>query len=302
MRIRKQYQVIPTNAKLENGDSTSATNGYTADYINNHSVVVSAVEPSGSARKKVWLQHSGNIVNSENLQVINKGTYISSKNYATKGTILVKANTNYTFSLSKLSNDCRIYEYDESNTRINTLVPERLYYTFTTNSNTKSLAFYASMFADGSTTIENSKVMIVEGSTQTEYEPYAEDKEYILNNNVYEEFNENVYSTNEVRVGTWIDGKPLYRKVITGTRTTANGDIQLVGNVDNIIKINIIFKTENGQFMYFDSYRAGDNDFLQFYFRFSGTMLILGYRCGTSYPGANGDYNITLEYTKTTDD
>lgn len=34
MRIRKKYQVIPTNAKLENGYSTSATNGYTADYIN----------------------------------------------------------------------------------------------------------------------------------------------------------------------------------------------------------------------------------------------------------------------------
>ena len=58
MRIRKEYQVIPTNALLENGDSTSATNGYTAEYINNHSVVVSPTEPTGSARKKVWKQTS----------------------------------------------------------------------------------------------------------------------------------------------------------------------------------------------------------------------------------------------------
>lgn len=26
-----------------------------------------------------------------------------------------------------------------------------------------------------------------------------------------------IYSTEEIRIGTWIDGKPLYRKVITGT-------------------------------------------------------------------------------------
>ena len=34
MRIRKKYQVIPTNAKLENGYSTSDKNGYTCEYIN----------------------------------------------------------------------------------------------------------------------------------------------------------------------------------------------------------------------------------------------------------------------------
>lgn len=34
MRIRKKFQVIPTNAKLENGYSTSDKNGYTCDYIN----------------------------------------------------------------------------------------------------------------------------------------------------------------------------------------------------------------------------------------------------------------------------
>ena len=34
MRIRKKYQVIPTNAKLENGHSTSDKNGYTCEYLN----------------------------------------------------------------------------------------------------------------------------------------------------------------------------------------------------------------------------------------------------------------------------
>jgi len=37
--------------------------------------------------------------------------------------------------------------------------------------------------------------------------------------------NSNTYSTDEVRIGTWIDGKPLYRKVIQSTlpETTADG-------------------------------------------------------------------------------
>ena len=35
MRIRKQYQTIPTNAKLENAHSTSNKNGYVCEYINN---------------------------------------------------------------------------------------------------------------------------------------------------------------------------------------------------------------------------------------------------------------------------
>ena len=34
MRIRKKYQVIPTNAKLENEYSTSSKNGYNCEYIN----------------------------------------------------------------------------------------------------------------------------------------------------------------------------------------------------------------------------------------------------------------------------
>jgi len=59
-----------------------------------------------------------------------------------------------------------------------------------------------------------------------------EDKQkiYVLNdNNVYEEFMKkeaDVYSTEEIKTNKlWIDGKPLYRKVITGS--TTNTELQL---------------------------------------------------------------------------
>lgn len=34
--------------------------------------------------------------------------------------------------------------------------------------------------------------------------------------------NKNVYSTDEVRIGTWVDGKPLYRKVIEFTTASSS--------------------------------------------------------------------------------
>lgn len=49
---------------------------------------------------------------------------------------------------------------------------------------------------------------------------------------------EDVYSTEEVRIGTWIDGKPLYRKVIIGTFTNSNGQFTVGGiaaDIDSIV-------------------------------------------------------------------
>lgn len=73
-------------------------------------------------------------------------------------------------------------------------------------------------------------MQLEQGSVVTSYEEYIEPKTYILNdNNVYEEFmkkeEKNIYSTEEQKIGTWIDGKPLYRKVITGS--TTNTELQL---------------------------------------------------------------------------
>lgn len=46
---------------------------------------------------------------------------------------------------------------------------------------------------------------------------------------------DNVYSTNEVRIGTWTDGKPLYRKVVTATTPSKGSDwINIVKISDDI--------------------------------------------------------------------
>ena len=48
------------------------------------------------------------------------------------------------------------------------------------------------------------------------------------------EITKNIYSTSKaIRIGTWIDGKPLYRKVLTGTKAVGT-DLVLSLNEDNV--------------------------------------------------------------------
>ena len=46
--------------------------------------------------------------------------------------------------------------------------------------------------------------------------------------------NENQYSLEEKEIGTWIDGKKIYRKTLTGSTLPASGTI-LISNVDSVI-------------------------------------------------------------------
>lgn len=53
------------------------------------------------------------------------------------------------------------------------------------------------------------------------------------------------YSTTERRIGTWIDGKPLYEKVITGTTgSTTDGNISTTEVNTNISNIDKFFIRE----------------------------------------------------------
>ena len=105
--------------------------------------------------------------------------------------------------------------------------------------------------------------------------------------------NYQIYSTTETRIGTWINNKPLYRKVITGT--TADGDttIDLSSlNIDLIVNMKGV------------AGNSGDYKPINFYFY--GYSISSRYSFGTMYvwastPYANLPFYLTVEYTKTTD-
>ena len=240
MRIRKQYQVIPTNALLENGDSTSATNGYTANYINNHSVVVSPTEPT-TDRKKVWLQHSNNLLKF----TVNLDSYATTEKISASEIIITSTNPNPIQPTTTLLTG----ELDASTYTIKNYSSKRLYiqtssgdysnyidtnqsYTFTYDGISYLRLVFATQTQNETVTY---KAQLEKGEVTTTYEPCVQDKMYILNaNNIYEEYapQNEIYSTDEVRIGTWL-GKPLYRKVLTGTMPS-NAFVDIPINVSNI--------------------------------------------------------------------
>lgn len=106
------------------------------------------------------------------------------------------------------------------------------------------------------------------------------------------------YSTTEQRIGTWIDSKPLYRIVFTGT--TGSGTYNIFGNIPNINKVISIRGTIIGS-------GGAVNDTIPNYWDNNTKNII---QCnpssgdvfityGSTYQ--NRDFIVIVEYTKTTD-
>lgn len=104
------------------------------------------------------------------------------------------------------------------------------------------------------------------------------------------------YSTNEKVIGTWIDGKPIYQKVVSVTLPATNKTWTVVksgaiSNLDNLISLRGCFKQGTeffvvpmGEGQYFVAFKVSSN----------GDILCNreGWSAVTCY--------LTLEYTKST--
>ena len=63
--------------------------------------------------------------------------------------------------------------------------------------------------------------------------------------------NKQHYSTEEQVIGTWIDGKPLYRKVVDFTISNTWQDVGTFSNVDFFTKIQLVRKTGGHTYPYY---------------------------------------------------
>lgn len=154
-------------------------------------------------------------------------------------------------------------------------------------------------FNDGTAT----DIQLEQGTTATTYEPYVEDKIYIKNNNdVYEEFikkQEEVYSTTETKIGTWIDGKTLYRKVYDGIALSGNETI--VEQTSGIIVQKIygyFVHTTNKSIQEIGAYRAMDTASTSRVL-WDGTYVKV--QGGTDWQTGQYTVRVIIEYTKTTE-
>lgn len=109
-----------------------------------------------------------------------------------------------------------------------------------------------------------------------------------------------IYSTDEIKCGTWIDGKPIYRKVIESTPDQA-GECRIDSSSLNIEQLTVFRgmfdDTEHNYAFPVPDYSDGDTHFYLAYNKQSSKMY---YKGGNVY-GIRGKLTILIEYTKTTD-
>lgn len=103
----------------------------------------------------------------------------------------------------------------------------------------------------------------------------------------------NTYSTNELKIGTWIDGKPLYRKVINGyVQETSSGYPRIQTNLTNVDTICSIISTLKYSSRYYIETIAKDNFYIDSQENYDIVFIL---------PPTSGDVCFIIEYTKSTD-
>jgi hypothetical protein len=122
-----------------------------------------------------------------------------------------------------------------------------------------------------------------------------------LNHNFNELNKANTYSTEEQVIGTWADGKPIYRKIASFDKI---GNINFDVPIDNLTNAHCQVKSKldsgwrNIPWLYNYNDAAGDVRWTgSFYVSSTGLVMFqVGSTLGDISKG-----NITIEYTKTTD-
>lgn len=116
----------------------------------------------------------------------------------------------------------------------------------------------------------------------------------------------NVYSTEETVCGTWIDGKPIYRKVISGKLANESGTAYVFANVselkvDQMINMygKMIDKNNITQAMLQTSYNRPNGLFcaVNMYYGIETGNIFYHFIDGDkAYPGSTA--YVVIEYTK----
>ncbi len=236
-------------------------------------LIVSAVEPAGLNRKKVWMQKGKNLFNyNDVVKIFPKVTVLeNTKNsvkvsttgdYARVEVTLEKllANKQYTIQTEIVntsgSNAGLYYDSTVSDTKTDTAFKSII---TATSDESGNLSFYLYANRSASTTayeVQFNNIQVEQGSTATDYEEYIEPKIYIKNdNNVYEEFininNLDIYSTGEKVIGKWINGKNLYRKVVSFGQLPNSTSKAVTHNIDNlelVVDIKAVSKNTSSTF------------------------------------------------------
>ena len=120
-----------------------------------------------------------------------------------------------------------------------------------------------------------------------------------IEDGIYENSLDNVYSTDETFTGKyWIDGKPIYRKIVRGIVPTGIGVyIYEDTNIDSAVDYYGLYYQGTSYIKKINFYFSS-NDYMTLNFNFSLKKFILD---NTSNYNNAGTIDLIIEYTKTTD-
>lgn len=187
-------------------DLPSQNTPITAEMLNqiqDNLVVVSATEPTGDNREKVWVQYSKNLFDKDNVNIIYGYIMPSSNSYIVSGTdtinkslyMICKPNTTYTISkvAGKRFRVASSSVIPSNNSSLDKIVSnnEGTSITISTGNESKYLIIYYMSTNEDTLTEEEilNSIQVELGNTATEYEVYAKSKIYVKkDNDVYEEF------------------------------------------------------------------------------------------------------------------
>ena len=311
-----------TKIRFEDLPSTNTPiNAENLNKLNN--VIVSSEEPTTG--EEVWLEKGKNLINFQSFKVSSgDGTY------GVYGITLLnlKPLTSYVISFTKsriegstISNSAlypwyKIYFY-KNDTLLSTesCSSSNVINGFASGSKNLSKQFVTptecnrvQIFFDNNNGDANlntlvSNIQLEQGEVATSYEPYVPKKIHTKNGNGYEEFyneeehNKVNYSTSEQRIGTWIDGKPIYRKVFE-FKATKNINF-IVGNLPNFERlVNAYGYYEMGG--YIDSLFQYWDDSLKCIVQVKQDNGDVYLHAGEGITKSKS-ITLTMEYTKTTD-
>ena len=116
--------------------------------------------------------------------------------------------------------------------------------------------------------------------------------------------NSNSYSTEEVKTGgTWIDGKPIYRKVLTATLQTDEEVLNLTisPQMKSLVSIQGILSKGNTDFVIPYCFIDGSSTFQIYTYCQGQNLFIRPHSSDGTYFTAGCTIRAILEYTKTTD-
>jgi len=119
---------------------------------------------------------------------------------------------------------------------------------------------------------------------------------------------ENVYSTEETVCGKWIDGKPIYRRVIKKsdfTSYTGSWTMEIIEGIDTVVDLrgeitayNAILKQELEMPVSFSSVKYGSNAYVN-YNKTTGVVGVsINMDSAATYPPEFYKAFVIIEYTK----